>query len=243
MRRRDLLFLGGLIGAAYGLNWWLQRPSFEFHDMATPDGFRRVSLGAVSGTGSVLVGLDVPDPALTTRVRALDDICGTLFYKTARNTVPVAMFTDVQCPYCRVLEPELQAFEDGGDITISWHDPALLGPTSEAAARAIIAARNQGAEKAMRRRITRGRFVPTPGFMRSVAAELGLNAEQLIADQTTVETDDAILTAKALAQIFGIPGTPALVIGRTLVIGNISPRQIGELVRIERQDQAFWCMS
>ena len=68
-----------------------------------------------------------------------------------------------------------------------------------------------------------------------------MDAAQLISDMDAEKTSDEIITAKALVSVFGIPGTPALVIGQTLVIGNISPRQLGALVEIEAENAAAWC--
>ena len=65
--------------------------------------------------------------------------------------------------------------------------------------------------------------------------------DQLVADQHSNTVDTKLAQTKALASLFGIPGTPSMVIGRTLVIGNISPRQIKALIEIERTDPGGPC--
>ena len=40
----------------------------------------------------------------------------------------------------------------------------------------------------------------------------------------------------ALSRVFAFVGTPALVIGRTVVQGQISDKMIGKIVALERED-------
>ncbi len=128
------------------------------------------------------------------------------------------------------------------DISVSWHELPLLGPSSIASARLALAASRQGAYVEVHRRLMAGRFVPTPGFTAAIAQEFQLDASRLEADQTSDWVEKHFTNSKSLAATFGIVGTPALVVGRTLVIGNISPRQLAELIAIERKDGPSHCL-
>ena len=229
------------MAAAYGVSWWIQRPRFDFFEMVEPAGFRRLSLGAISGS-NVFAGLEEQEMSVDDTPAEIVSVCDALYpLKGLDGDVPIAVFTDFNCTYCRVLDPEIQALNDAGGIALNWHELPLLGPASEAVARATLAAGEQGAYDDFHKRLVGGRFVPTDGFLRSMAQEIGLNGDQLVADQHSNTVDTKLAQTKALASLFGIPGTPSMVIGRTLVIGNISPRQIKALIEIERTDPGGPC--
>lgn len=234
------MIIGGAIAAAYGLSWWVKRPTFDFHDMSNPPGFRRLALGATSG-GDIFFGLGGSDEAEAEPIPK-DQICEALFEGNPSGTgVRIASFSDYNCAYCRVLTREIHQIEHQADVTVTWHELPLLGPTSETGARLAIAAGMQGAYEPVHRRLMGGRFVPTEGFTAAIAREFQLDAGRLAADQRGQEVEDHLANARALAQTFGIIGTPALVVGRTLVIGNISPRQLGELIKIEARERGLVC--
>lgn len=229
--RRDLLVLAGLAGGAYGLGWWIRRPSFDFKDIPSLPGFRRLDVGQVSGGINIFAGLgdDPPEP-----LPEIKDVEAALFQDPpVEGTVRVASFSDYNCPYCRILSRELFQLETDGKISVTWHELPLLGPTSEPAARIALAARKQGAYLEAHRQIMAGRFIPNAAFSRKLAADLGLNAEQLISDQRSEDVTRHIQTAKALAAAFALPGTPSVIVGRTLVVGNIPPRTLETLIEIE----------
>jgi hypothetical protein len=47
---------------------------------------------------------------------------------------------------------------------------------------------------------------------------------------------ERLCTTEAVARIFGFIGTPALVVGRTVVVGTVSESVIAALVEQERRD-------
>jgi protein-disulfide isomerase len=211
-----------------------------FAPLETPAGFRRLTEagGASTGTGGggVLVGLDDgPGPVRTDEAALLRDLCGTLFGGPAEaGVVPIASFSDYYCPYCRVLARRLEALEDAGGVRIAWHEWPLFGETSETAARAALAAGRQGAYRAFHDALGTGGFVPTEGFVRDLAARLGLDAARLTADMRSAEVTRAIEDARGLAALFGFFGTPALVVGRTAVMGAVDEATLAALVEAER---------
>ena len=46
-------------------------------------------------------------------------------------------------------------------------------------------------------------------------------------------------STRALARLFAIPGTPAMVVGRTLLVGNVTQERLEKLIEIE-QTEAAW---
>ena len=230
MNRR---FFTGL--AVFGGAWavmarpwtWFLAPSLEFEPMQELAPFRRlVGGGEVSGgaAGAVLLGLDAPapvDPGLEAALRA--DLTGALWGDwEGGGPVPVTYFTDIQCPICRVMEARLAALDGVHVVTREY---PVFGEASERAARAVLAAGLQGAAEAMRARLQRSRVVSVGG--------MGLDAERFAVDFEGPEVAARLAEDRALARIFGLPGTPALVVGRTRVVGLVGADVLEALVAEE----------
>ena len=170
---------------------------------------------------------------------ARQDLCGALFGgPPPAGVVAIASFSDYNCPYCRVLTERLVALDERSDgaIQMTWHEWPLLGPTSVIAARAALAADLQGAYAAFHKRLMRTRFVPTPSYLDVVARDIGVDPIRLLADMKSVAVSERLRVTEAAARIFGFIGTPALVVGRTAVIGAISDVALSKLIDQERRE-------
>lgn len=235
--RRQLLILAGV-----GLGWWgvsqvLRRPPpLEYSDIPALPGFRKVEGGPVSGAAfDPLFGLDAPASSEDhVPVIGAARVCDLLFRERRPGTVPVASFSDFNCPYCRILTPELARRHDAGEITVTWHELPLLGDASRRAARVAVAADFQGAYVAIHTRLMRGRVVPTAAYLHRLAADAGIDPEKLIRDTGSARVSQRIAAAKGVARVFGFFGTPALVIGNTAVLGNTTPARLDALIAAER---------
>lgn len=188
--------------------------------------------GGSGATGAVLVGLDaaVPvDPALDARLRA--DLTDILWGDWDGSVpVPVTYFTDIRCPICRPLEERLQSL-DG--IALTPREYPVFGEASGLAARAIVTAQQQDRGEALRRRLQRSAFVldRTALFQLAEGADIDM-------DQFATEFDGPTVTLRlqedlALARIFRLPGTPAMIIGRTRVVGAPPDATLNALVAEE----------
>lgn len=239
LTRRQLAGVGAILIAGYGFyrkgafDDLIPNADFSFETLSDPAGFRAVQSGPTTADGVPLFSLDqgIP-PELTAADREIDqDICAALFDKPAApDTVPAAYFYDYQCPLCRRLTPKLRA-QSG--ITLTWHDLASLGPVSETAARAAIAARNQNTFDEFHDRLMRAAFQPDAGYISALADSIGLDKDQLIDDMNQPETTRQLWLSRALADRFAMAGTPGLVIGRTVIHGDISQQNLQQLVELE----------
>jgi predicted DsbA family dithiol-disulfide isomerase len=206
-----------------------------------PGGFRRLAGGATSGGIDPFAGLSAPGaPQPTIPEEALRaDLCRALFgERPGPGVTPVASFSDYYCPYCRVLTRKLSAIEDesGGAVRVAWREWPLLGGASETAAKAALAAKRQGAYADFHAALMRSGFVPTPAFIDALATRIGVDPARMRADMASPEVAYEIAEARSLARLFGFPGTPALVVGRTVVVGEISDVTLRALIARERAD-------
>ena len=244
--RRGVL-LGGTAGlAALAYYGWPQVQrlfvgDFQFQPLAEPTGFRRLGAGDVSQGMNPFFGLDGVGNRQAQEARAAirADLCGSLFGEAAATgTVPVASFSDYNCPFCRVLTQRLAEIEaaSGGGVRIAWHEWPLLGQVSEMSARAALAAKRQGAYVNFHKTLMRSRFVPTPAYLRQLAERLQIDPDRMLADMESSDVTNEIARSTALAGLFVFPGTPALVVGRTVVAGAIDVPVLQALIERERRD-------
>lgn len=242
LRRR--LLMGA--GAAAVIGLWSSRNHlaallphrFAFEPLDDPPGFRRLAGGASSGGFDPFVGLSAPSRAAVADPDALRaDLCAALFDGPAGpGVVQIASFSDYYCPYCRVLTRLLAALEAEGGVRMAWREWPLLGETSELAARAALAAKRQGAYVAFHKALMRGGFVATPAFLDDLASRIGADPQRLRADMDGAPVAEEIATARGLARLFGFAGTPALIVGRTAVVGEIGEARLRALIEREGAD-------
>lgn len=207
----------------------LRTPDLTYHPLPGLPGFRKVAAGERSGGDPMLIGLDegAPDAPV--------DVCAHLFDATPPpGAVPVAYFSDARCVYCRVLSPLLHEIAETEPVRITWHELPLLGETSRRAAEASLAARRQDAYQTFHDRLMGTPFVPNDAYLRRVAADAGIDAGRLLRDMASDAVADDLARTARVARAFGFYGTPALVVGRTAVLGSVDKRQLRRLIDAER---------
>lgn len=229
---RRVMMMGAVAGAGAAAFAFWPAPRLAFDTQGVPEGFRRLA-DQGGGVTVALTGVSVlprQDPL------SAADLCALTFKgaDTGAGVLAIAVFSDYFCPYCRVLDAEVEeiAAKDSR-IALVRHEVPLLGRPSQMAARAAIAAARQGVGAPFRRRLLRTSFVPNPAYLRGIAEEEGLDPEMLIEDLDHPETDDVLTQSRRVFRAFGFPGTPGLVVGRTLVAGVISPRALRALIALE----------
>lgn len=240
--QRRAVFLGGaaaLVGAFQYVPAAYRRwgKGLSFSPVKGVAGFRRLDGGSISGALDPFVGLTTRDPvevaALGTEIdRMRADPEAGLF--DGQGVVQIASFSDFYCPYCRLLTERLFRLGPQLDVPITWHEYPLFGDHSTIAAKGAIAARAQGAYDRFHLRMMRTPARATEAFVIEVAKSLDLNSEQFAADLNSDATQAALLKSEALANVFRLPGTPALVVGKTVVIGAIDDGRLRDLVALER---------
>lgn len=248
MRRRDAFVIGGAIAVAVAIPPILRRLPTEFDFEPLPDfpGFRRLSGGEVSGALDPFIGLsEGPQDRPPLDDGPIADPCRALFGPGGWRTdsVPVAIFTDINCPYCKVLERDLMAVRDQeGSIELNWHEMPLLGPSSLRAARAILAARFLDAEDEARAFLANVPFPPGPAGLRRLSEALGVSPDVFAREEQSARVSQALNDGLTLGTRLGIPGTPGTVIGRTLVIGAISKADLRRLIALEAETPQTVCV-
>jgi predicted DsbA family dithiol-disulfide isomerase len=214
----------------------LRAPAPAYAPLPGLPGFRKLSGGDASGGDPLLIGVeDGPEPM------SPQEVCAHLFqHDRADGHVPIAYFSDARCVYCRVLSPLLHEIAETRPVAITWHDLPLLGETSRRAARAAVAARQQGAYRALHDRLMGTPFLPNDAYLRNISADAGIDADRLLRDMTSEAVTQDLRRSAQIAHAFGFYGTPALVVGRTAILGTVTGRRLRQLIEAERQSSEPW---
>ena len=148
----------------------------------------------------------------------------------ADGDVTVVEFFDYRCPYCkRVVGDVEKLLETDDGVRLVYKEWPILGPESVFAARAALAAREQGQYLPFHQTIMGQREITEVSVM-AAAEELGLDVERLRADMNAPEVEAHLQVTMQLSQALGITGTPAFVIGDELVPGAVGLDQLRQLV-------------
>jgi protein-disulfide isomerase len=152
--------------------------------------------------------------------------------------VTLVEFFDYRCPYCRQVDPLLRRLvSEDPKVRIVQKQLPILGPTSVLAARAALAANNQGKHEQLHDAL----MTEKPNFdearILKVAGDLGLDLVRFKADMASPEVDAEILGSARLAKGMNLTGTPAFIVGLELVPGATNLETLKSMIDDAREDQ------
>lgn len=167
--------------------------------------------------------------ALTDAAPALRSEVGSTVLGNPDGDVTLIEFIDYRCGYCKQLSASVDA--------LLQHDPKLrvlikhlpiLGPESVAAAQLMLTI-GKGADATRVHQALMAASSLDPATLQAIAQP------QAWPPASTAAVNKALVTVQSLAERLGIQGTPALVIGGTLVRGALSTEQLALAVQTARQ--------
>lgn len=165
---------------------------------------------------------------------------GTALAGAAQGDVTVVEYLDYNCPYCRKMHAELQGLlKADPKARVLYKQWPVFGPVSTYAARTVLAATWQGKDLAAHDAlITSTSRLDSQDSVRRRLATAGVDLARLDRDLTAhkAEIDALLARSEEEAQLLGLRGTPALVIGSTLVPGGLPSAMLQRLVAQERNE-------
>ena len=224
-----------MVATAGGVAGFLRGRPLPYEPVPGLPGFRRVvRSAALTAPALATLGLGgerlnvPPDIRAAAEAEVAADVYVALHDPV--DGVPVAFFTAAGCPLCAPQADALRTLVP----SVALRPLAFFGATSDRAARAIIAADGGWA---LHDRLVGTAFRTEDPFIRAIAADSpGVSdPDALMAALDTPETSAALSRNHALAGRLGLPGTPTVVIGRTIAVGLTSRR---DLLRILDDEQA-----
>ena len=120
------------------------------------------------------------------------------------------------------------------NVRVVWKELPILGPASRFAARAATAAKKQDKYFDFHVSLMGAQGRLSQSKVMSIAADIGLDVDRLRKDMKNPKIEIYLDETKQLANTLGIRGTPAFIIGNTLIPGaidEVSMRRIIEETR------------
>ena len=140
---------------------------------------------------------------------------GSPFQGPPEAPVTIVEWADFECPFCRIVSPVLDQLVErfGGQVRLVYKFyPLASHPHGEIAARAAIAAMNQGKFWEMHHVIFENQERLEQADLERYAKELGLDLAKFKKDFTAEETTQRIEKDKKQADEVGLDGTPMIFI-------------------------------
>jgi protein-disulfide isomerase len=153
-----------------------------------------------------------------------------------QGSVTIVEFFDARCGYCKQLQPAMdQMLRRQRDVRVVMKDLPILGPNSVLASRALLGAQRQGKYVELYDALMKLRDDPAEPVLRREAERVGLDWARLRRDMDDPAVARRLQENTRLAGALRIEGTPALVIGDTLVPGAVDLATLERLVAEARE--------
>jgi protein-disulfide isomerase len=157
--------------------------------------------------------------AVAANRRELFDDAASPVTGTPEAAVAIVQFFDYKCGYCRRVSPTLsKLLEEHKNVRVIFKELPILGPESDIASRAALAAAKQGAYLAFHRELMSLNGPITPDAIEDTGRKLGLDVARLKTDMSSKEMEGALMQNRRLASALGVQSTPSFVIG-----GEVNP--------------------
>jgi protein-disulfide isomerase len=151
------------------------------------------------------------------------------------GNVTMVEFFDYNCPWCKKSFPDVMALMDADkNLKVVFKEFPILGPESEYATKAAIAAGKQGKYLELHKAMYQHEGRVTTEAVDEIAAGIGLKMDQLKIDMAKPETAKIISRNRELAQALAINGTPAFIIDDQLFPGYLPKNELAEAIKEAR---------
>jgi protein-disulfide isomerase len=153
-----------------------------------------------------------------------------------KGDVTLVVFTDYNCPYCRATSPEIdRLLAKDPQLKVVWREMPVLGPGSEKAAAAALAAAQGGKYLAFHRALFSGGHPDNDGLV--VAAKAAhISPHDLAAGAKNHEVQTELQTNLALGQQLAIAATPFFIVGNRTIQGAVGYDRLAAAVAAARAD-------
>ena len=156
-----------------------------------------------------------------------------------KGSLVVYEFSDYNCGYCKRMFPTIQQLlANNDDIRLVVKEFPILSQSSLIAARAGIAAQKQGKFPVFHREMMTYRGQITETTILTAARTAQINLDQLRQDMDSRATNAIIERTRAGAAALELSGTPALIIGETIIPGAVDIEELQNVIDRERAKQS-----
>ncbi len=136
--------------------------------------------------------------------------------------VTIVEFSDYECPFCSRVEPTIEEIMKAypNDVRVAFiNNPLPFHKNAMPAAKAAVAAANQGKHWEMHAALFANQKALSVDFFKAKAQELGLDVARFEADMNSPATEALINKGIKDGQPFGVGGTPSFLINGVVFVG------------------------
>src|SRR5437763_9193608 len=154
--------------------------------------------------------------------------------------VTIVEFFDYRCPYCKQVEPALEALlKEDSRIRIVYKEFPILGPQSLIATQVALAALKQSPQKYARLHaaLMSAKGELSQDSILKAAEGAGLDIAKIKADMNGKDIDALIKHNYDLAEALNIRGTPAFVVGSAMSPGAVDLATFRKMVADARKGE------
>ena len=149
----------------------------------------------------------------------------------AKGKLTMVEFFDYNCGWCKKGFPEVYSLMDEDkDLKVVLKEFPIFGEDSEYAARAALAANNQGKYWPLHIAMFSYEGKITKSVVDQLVTTQGLDLAKLKADMFAPAITDTLLRTRALAQTLAINGTPAFIIDDKLIPGYLPRAELAATI-------------
>jgi protein-disulfide isomerase len=149
----------------------------------------------------------------------------------AQGKVTIVEFFDYRCVHCRRVASTIdQLVSSNASVRVVYKNFPVLGEPSVLAARAAVAAQQQGGWPKLHRAMLAFDGDFTVETLLALGTSVGLDSAKLKTDMMSPATDRALQANLTLAAALGLDATPSFVIGDRVIRGALSPEAFQALV-------------
>ncbi len=153
-----------------------------------------------------------------------------------KGDVTVVEFFDYNCGYCKKVLPMVQELlEKDKNVRFVFKDFAILGPTSETAAKWALAAHKQKKYFEYHQALMNNNTPIDDALLEKIAKDIGMDAGQAKKDIESTAVLLQLEKNRALAGKLGMSGTPAFVIGDEIIPGAVGLDQVQAKIADQRK--------
>jgi protein-disulfide isomerase len=152
----------------------------------------------------------------------------------AQGKVTIVEFFDYRCVHCRRVASTIdQLVRSNASVRVVYKNFPVLGEPSVLAARAAVAAQQQGGWPKLHRAMLAYEGDFTTETLLALGTSVGLDSGKLKTDMMSPATDKALQANLTLAAAIGVDVTPTFVIGERVIKGALSAEAFQALVNEE----------
>lgn len=141
------------------------------------------------------------------------------FVANPTGSITVVEFFDYRCGYCKLAAPQMvELIRQNPDVRFVFKDFVIFGHDSEAAARMVLGAKDQGKTIELHKALMAEKSLDEAATVR-IAQSIGVDVAKARAAGASAAVTQHLADTHALAEALSVEGTPAFFIGDQVIAG------------------------